>query len=154
MPKKSKNEFDFGGYLQSEGLQFKRLNDQGQPVVLDTQSNQEGVFDVDGLLGSLGTTRNDTNISYNTMDNPVNISPLTVADRAKVKGLGNERGSVKFLRNKFEQVFPHEEKGLLVKNAGVWHQVDPTGLGGGNPWEMAKELTKDIADLSDIGLNA
>lgn len=153
-----KQQFDFGSAIKEDGFEFVRQDNQGRTFVRDVQSGQEGVYDVEGLLNELGTNSNETKVIFNTTDNPIPISPLSFTERAKVKGFGNERGAIKFLREKFDKVLPSEDNGLLVQKNGVWHQVDPTLLsqlrGGANPWEITKELVKDVADLGDIGLNA
>ena len=153
MPNGHKNVFDMGGFLNSQGLRFISKQPGQSALVEDMATGEQSQLDAEMLLNSLGTNSNETKIVFNSPENPVNISPLTVEDRAKVKGLGNARGSVRFLSQKFEAVMPHEEQGLLVMQDGIWHKVDPTGLGDGDPWEMAKELVKDVADLTDVGIN-
>jgi len=147
-----KFQYDLGQALTEVGLTFVQKNNLGQPVVRDNDTDEEFIYDLDADLRQLGVNKEDAQVVFNTQDNPIAISPLSVSERAKL-GVGNTRGGIKFLRNKFQAVVPTEDHGLLVLDKGVWKQTDPSGLGDGNAWEMAKELAKDVADLSDIGIN-
>lgn len=87
-----------------------------------------------------------------TPDDPIDISPLGVADRFKMS-FGNAKGRDAYLRKNFEDVMTTKDNGLLVKKGGKWHEVDPgtmwnLGTGGGNFGDKVYEFAKDVADLS------
>lgn len=147
-----RQQYELGQALNEVGLDFVAKNNLGQPVVRDRTSGEEFVYDLDADLRQLGASRQDTQVIFNSIDKPLAISPLNAGERAKL-AVGNERGGIKFLRNKFDAVVPSEDNGLIVLDDGVWKQVDPSGLGGGDAWEMARELGRDVADLTDIGIN-
>ncbi len=79
-------------------------------------------------------------------DSPINKSPVDLVDRLRFS-LGNKAGVIKDLQKKFEAVEQDQKGNLLVKSQGLWHRVDPKGLGDGDPWERTKELIGDTADL-------
>lgn len=81
----------------------------------------------------------------------INSSPISVEDRARLS-VGNESGKIKFLRENYGAVTRSKSGDLLVqdKTSKLWHQVDPSGLGDGNPWEKTKELVKDVTELAPI----
>lgn len=75
----------------------------------------------------------------------INISPVETADRMKL-ALGNAKGGMNYLKNKFDDVSYDKDKGVVVKKDGVWHQVDPSGWGGGNAWDKTKEVANTLAE--------
>lgn len=78
---------------------------------------------------------------------PINTSPLTVEDRAKLS-VGNEAGKLKYLKQRFGDVKRAKNGDLLVKNSdGLWYRTDPEGLGSGDAREQTKEILADAADL-------
>ena len=81
----------------------------------------------------------------------INISPISVEDRARLS-VGNESGKIKFLRENYGAVTRSKSGDLLVQDkvSKLWHQVDPSGLGDGNPWEKTKELVKDVTELAPM----
>lgn len=83
----------------------------------------------------------------------VDVSPVGIGDRAAI-GIGNQAGALQYLKSKFEDAQVTKEGAMVVKKDGRWHQVDPSGLGGGTLFDKAKEGVKDIADLGDVAANA
>jgi hypothetical protein len=77
---------------------------------------------------------------------PLNKSPVDVTDRIKY-AFGNKEGIVKDLKTKFEDVTQDKYGNYIVKSQGLWHRVDPKGLGDGDPWQRTKELVADAADV-------
>lgn len=74
----------------------------------------------------------------------INKSPLSLADRIKMS-LGEERGNLKFLKEKYSEVQTMRSGALAVKDKdGMWYQVDPDGAGQGDAWDRTKEIAKDI----------
>ncbi len=82
-----------------------------------------------------------------TEESPINSSPVSVKDRL-VLSLGNEKGKIKYLKENYQDAKVGADGNYLVKNQGMWHRVDPTALGDGDPWEKTKELFKDTVDLA------
>lgn len=84
--------------------------------------------------------------------NPINRSPVSAEDRAKLS-LGNMPGKLKFLKERFEDAQPDKDGNILVKQNGLWHAVDPKGLGNVDPWQLTKKIvgstvpsyTRDLA---------
>ncbi len=82
-------------------------------------------------------------------------SPVGLMDRAKL-ALGNVKGNVNYLKKNFEEVQYIADKGLVVKEKGVWKQVDPSALGG-DGWtisEAIKDLVEGGASLAAPALGA
>ncbi len=77
---------------------------------------------------------------------PINKSPVDIQDRLAL-ALGNKKGVQSYLKSKFEDVQEDKSGKLLVKDKGLWHRVDPNGLGDGDAWERTNELIKDMADI-------
>lgn len=74
----------------------------------------------------------------------INKSPLSLMDRMKMS-IGDERGNMNFLKEKFGDVQRMRSGSLAVKNSdGMWYQVDPNGAGSGDAWDRTKEIAKDI----------
>jgi hypothetical protein len=83
----------------------------------------------------------------------LNVSPVGVADRAAI-GIGNQAGALQYLKTKFDDAQVTKEGAIVVKKGNTWHQVDPSGLGGGSLLDKAKEFGKDVSDLGDVAANA
>jgi len=82
----------------------------------------------------------------------INRSPLGFWDRAALS-IGDERGTMKFLKEKYQDVKPMRSGALAVKDKdGLWYQVDPEGSGQGDPWEWSKDIVAD--HLGTIGTTA
>lgn len=143
---KKLGKFDMKGYLAESNLKLVDVTTDGKYVAQDVEGNT-GELDVQGIVKELGIPLDKVDIEFNSPDEPLETSPVSLPDRARLE-FGNEKGSISFLKNKFEAVVPHPEKGLLVKNKGVWQQVDPTGLGEGDPWKMAQELGADLVETT------
>lgn len=144
MADKPRSLINMGDYLQSKGYEFSRIDDAGQHYVIDP-NGEEVKFDAPGFLKSKGYDPDKFDVQFNKPTEALDISPLGIIDRGKM-ALGNARGNVNYLKSKFDQVAVDPEQGVLVKNKGVWQKVDPAGLGGGDAWEMSKELAKDLTE--------
>lgn len=156
MPTKKPQRFDvhLGKMFQDEGYEFLRMGNSGFPVVRDIETGKEQEFDDIQFLKAEGVDPAQANISYNTPDQALPESPLSITQRAAFAGAGNEKGQIDFLKRNFEDAIPHKDKGWVVKENGVWKQVDPSMFASSDPWEMAKEFGKEMADQSDVVLNA
>jgi hypothetical protein len=144
--------FDAEAMMRDEGLQLLGRNDDGTLRIKD-RDGSEGILDLPQMLKDNNINPNTLDVQINTPKSALNISPVGVMDRAKLM-LGNAQGKIGYLKNKFEDVKYDKDTGLVVKNKGIWHTVDPEGLGGGDPWEMTKELVKDVIDVGDIAGSA
>lgn len=154
MKKENKPTVDLNAALQSQGLTFKGRTSTGDILVEDSQDGSEKELNFNGILETaskqLNAKPDDIEFEFNSPDSALNISPLSVTERAKLKGFGNEKGKLNWLKSKYSQVGVSENNGLVVKDKdGVWKDIDPSGLDSivQDPWELAK----DLADLVDIG---
>jgi len=148
----NKPTVDLGAALQSQGLEFRGRADNGDITVLDSQTGEERTLDFAGIQQEAANQLNgkpeNINFEFNRPDNALNVSPVTVPDRARLT-TGNERGKINFLKKRFQDVRVTEENGIVVKDKdGVWKAVDPTGIDSfiQDPWEFAK----DAVDLLDV----
>lgn len=134
-----------GKYLEAKGLEFSRVDNDGNYFINDNEGNEKK-FRVHEFLKSKGVDTNKMDFSLNNADDPLDTSPVEIADRAALS-LGNRAGSIDYLKQKFDAVKYNPEGELVVKKSGVWHRVDPESMGG-NPWEMTRELVADLADAA------
>jgi hypothetical protein len=91
-------------------------------------------------------------VSGQSPDAPLDISPVDTMDRLRLS-VGNTKGSIGYLKQKFEDVKYQPDHGLVVQKGGLWHKVDAGALGSGDAWQKTKELIGDLADLGDVGVN-
>ena len=87
-------------------------------------------------------------------NSPIQESPVSSGDRFRLS-FGNQAGSVKFLKDKFEDAQINQDGELVVKDQGFWKTVDPSGLGDTTGWDFADKVAKkgeegwrDLLDLS------
>lgn len=159
-----KHLFELNSWLTDNGMEFVDKGPNGSVRVKDADG-EIGELDVQSIVKDLGGDPANTKVQYNTPEEPMNISPLDVTDRAKLS-VGNVKGSINYLSNKFgkENVKYDKENGFVVDNDGVWQRVDASGLGIKDSWEtsrnlldfakkVGKEAVSDIVDLSDLAIN-
>lgn len=147
-----KLDIDLMQGLKENGLTFKGLS-EGK-VVAEDNNGQQFDINVNDFLKSHGISPEQVgSITYNDTKSALNEAPqsLSTLDRAKLS-VGNDKGKLKYLKDKFEDAAIDEENGIVVKENGAWKKLDPSGVSQyfRDPWE----LSRDIADLSDIGINA
>lgn len=84
-----------------------------------------------------------------TSDAPINISPLSIADRFKM-ALGNEKGNINYLRSKGYNQIEINKDNIRVQdpNNGLWYNVDPKNGGDGDAWQRTKEIIADAAEFT------
>lgn len=133
--------FDAGSYLKSQGLELADGVDSSGSYSVRTPDGNTVQMDVRGYLKAKGIPVDKLQVEFNDPESAVETSPVGLEDRAKL-ALGNARGGLEYLKNKFEDAAYTEDKGLVVKKAGVWHTVDPTT----DPWDLSAELGKDIVE--------
>jgi hypothetical protein len=74
-------------------------------------------------------------------------SPVGLWDRVKLS-VGNDRGRVDYLKKQFEDVTYDPDGGLVVKDKGAWHKVDPSAFS--DPWSASEA----IADMLELGADS
>lgn len=136
-------------------MSFSRRADDGTVMVVDP-TGAERPFNLDALKSDIKakTGKSVDSVQFNTPENPVEVSPLTLGERFATRGVGNTKGSINYLKGKYDDVKYDADSGkMVVNNKGVWQSVDPSGLGGGSAWDKTKELAKEVADNSDMLLS-
>lgn len=133
--------FDAGGFLKSQGLELVDGVDEAGTYGVKTPDGEVVRMDVQGFMKSQGVPLDKLDVNLNDPSAPVESSPVDLGDRAKL-ALGNARGGLEYLKSKYEDAAYTEDKGLVVKHKGVWHTVDPET----DPWDLSKELGKDIVE--------
>lgn len=83
--------------------------------------------------------------SYNSPDAPTQIGELDIADRFAIKNAGNVKGSIGYLKERYQDAGYHPEAGLVYKENNEWKTVDPDFWGEGDVWDKGREILKDIA---------
>lgn len=119
-------------------------------------SAQQPSGDVSSYLSKLATQPAPTPTAIGPGSSPEqadDISPVGIGDRAAI-GIGNQAGALQYLKQKFDDAQVTKGGAIVVKKGDKWHQVDPSGLGGGSLLDKAYEGAKDIADLGDVAANA
>lgn len=145
-------EFKFDAWLSSKDMSLVGMGEDGRPLV-QKNNGEVAPINMEKVITSLGKDPAEVkNIRYNQPTSALDVSPLTTEQRAKLS-VGNARGSLQYLKRNFEGAEYVPDQGLVVKKGGVWHRVDPDGLGGGNAWDKTKELMKDIVDLGDVAIS-
>ena len=142
-----KQVFDVSSFMQQvQGAEFMGLDDQGQATYKD-QSGNVGPLDEAALkrhLAQNGANPAEIEFEYNTPGQAIPYSPVSAEDR-KNMSFGNNAGNTEFLKKKFDEVYTDVDKGLLVRDKGVWKQVDPSFFGEADPWEVTKALVGGAA---------
>lgn len=150
-------DFNVQAFLDDQGLEISNINEDGIYNVVDNEGN-EGTFSpqeylkaqagLDPAKVKIQATTNPLNDdgSLNQEFNPIRKSPVGLGDRIKLDW-GNEKGNIKYLKDKFEDVMAHPDYGLVVKNNGAWQQVDPDGKGVGDAYAYAQEFLADAGEL-------
>ena len=136
--------FNVQEFLASQNLQLKTTRDGVFAEGVD-ETGQPFEFSPRQYLIAQGIDPTNVDIQWNTPNQALPESPTTIADRAFLS-LGNPRGQVKWLKQKFDDAGYTAKNGLVVKDKGVWKQVDPSLLNG-DGWEISEAL-KDVADLT------
>jgi hypothetical protein len=144
--------FEATDYLNQQGIKVTGAISNGVYEV-ETDDGKKGTLDLNEVLREQGIGTKGMQYEVNTPDSPLEVSPIGMVDRAKL-ALGNEAGKLEYLKKRYNEVKYVPEKGIVVRNHGIWQTVDPEGLGEGDAWERTKELAKDVIDLGDIALAA
>jgi hypothetical protein len=156
-------KLDLSATLSNLGVELVGIDSNGDAKVRD-ENGEVKTLDINSTLTNLGV-KNAQKMQFaesNTSDEPLEYSPVTAGDRAlldirgegKVFGQAGEKDSINFLRKKFEDTKLNKNGDLVVKTKGLWHKVDPSFLGDGDPWEMTKEFGKDLAEMSQEAIDS
>ena len=144
------DDFDAAGFLKAQdGLDFQGLDDDNNHL-FKTPDGQVVPIDVNKYLTEHHKVPAQVakRSAWNTSASAQELSPVGVIDRAFLATC-DAKGNVEYLKKRFEDVKYDTEKGITVRNKGVWQQVDPSGLGSGDAWQMSKEFAKDV--IGDLG---
>lgn len=148
-------DFDVSEHMQATyGAKLKGINSAGLPEFEDSKGE---IYEVNPqeLLKGMGEDVSNFDIAINSPDTALPISPVSAKDRALLR-LGNsavnETGKVKFLEQNYGQVFPHPEKGLLIKKDGAWHELDPDFFKGNDPYKATAQIMKGFGKAAEMGV--
>ncbi len=134
-------QFKVSEFLSSQGL--KLTGRDGDALLVETTDGKPGKFVPQEFLKAQGVDPTGLEIEINSVDNPIPDSPVGLFDRAKLS-LGNSRGGMEYLKSKYDNVAYNPDQGLLVKDKGAWHKVDPDMFD--DPWS----LSEAIADTAEF----
>jgi hypothetical protein len=146
MPLDQKPILDLQKFLESQGTFIADIDPESGAVKVDGRTGS-GYLDIDGFASALGVDRDSLQI--NKPESAIDRSPLSANERADLS-FGNFKGSKDYLSKKFEAVSYSPDKGMVVKDKGIWYTVDPSALGSGDPWEKTKELYKDVMEFAPM----
>jgi len=149
----SKDFFDAGSFLEANDMEFVGVSTSpGLVRIRDLTSDdprQVVEMNLKAWASTQGVAFDELDVAYNKPSNALNEAPVGMdsATRAKL-AIGNARGNVKYLADKFEAVDIDPDNGMVVKEQGLWKRVDPSGIGQyvRDPYEFAR----DFADLADV----
>lgn len=164
-PKEPQDIFELHSWLTDNGMTFNGKDQMGNVMVTDVDG-EKGTLDVANIVKDHGGDPAKVKVEYNTPDEPLNVSPLDITDRAKLS-LGNVKGSINYLSKKYGEgnVKYDKDNGFVVDNEGVWQRADAQGLGIVDAWKssrdlldfakkVGKEAVGDVADVTDLAINA
>lgn len=84
---------------------------------------------------------------------PINQSPVSIGDRFKL-ALGNEKGSLDYLKKNFQDATKDSEGNLVVKQGSTWYRVSPKGLGDTDPWSSTKDVLHNLSTMGKEALGS
>lgn len=148
-------DLDVSADLAREGLSIVGMDENNEPIVADADGKEftlprqavyEKIYSEDPTLSQEGIKPEQIKLQLNSSSKPINQSPVELQDRAALS-FGNVKGSINYLRKRFDDAKYDPEAGFVVNKGGAWHRVDANWLGRGDAWEKTKELVKDSADI-------
>jgi hypothetical protein len=142
-PTQSGPRFDAEGYMAAHNLTFKKLTDDGKALV-ETETGEQGHIDFKDVLKKEGLNP-DAQINYNSPESAQNDSPVGLIDRLKLS-VGNAKGSVEYLKSKFQGATADAKGDLVVNDKGVWKRVSMDGISNDDGWK-ASEILGHVADF-------
>jgi hypothetical protein len=154
MPKKF--DFTVSQFLSTQGMQI--LGGTGDALDVEDAQGNQFTFSPQEYLSSQGVQAEDVDIQINTPKEAIPESPLGVLERGKL-AFGNVKGNVNYLKQQYEDVRVDEDKGIVVKDNGMWKTVDPTNIrffaGEGqttDPWNLSEALADVVEGVAGEGL--
>jgi hypothetical protein len=141
-----RGHFDGQTFLADNGLTLVGAGANDGEVRVNDSYGNPATLNMKKIMGQAGINPNETDIQMNSPDTAVQTSPVGFGDRIRL-ALGNAKGQIDYLKANYQDA-QLKDGDLYVKDKGVWHTVDPSGLGDGNGWDIAKEFAGDIADLT------
>ncbi len=69
-------------------------------------------------------------------------SPLGMEERFTLNGLGNEKGILKALQQRFEAVERDADGDYSVREKGVWYKMDGSAFGDADSWKITQGIVK------------
>lgn len=151
-------------YLEQIGatLVTNQVGPNGRPLV--SKDGNQFELDMSPVLEKAardaGIKREDLKLGdLNTPDQAFTVSPLSIPQREAIYTARTEKDAVKYLKQSFDDVKVHPDKGLLVKQHGVWREADPSMFANGLSIESLKEFGKDalvkgVPEAISAGLGA
>jgi hypothetical protein len=134
-------EFDLYQMAKDQGKVFDSIGPTGNPIFVDDKGNKKE-FDVQGFAKeALGVDPKEVTFTINNPDTAIPTSPLTPGERA-MWATGDAKTYKDAMSKRFQDTAYDPEKGLMVKDQGVWKQLDPSFFEGGDPWKITENLTK------------
>lgn len=141
-------KFNLEENLQEQGYKLKDMKSPSVAIIEDGAGNQKEM-DIASNLKDAGYNLKDVEISVNSPDTAIATSPLSAEDRHKMS-VGNSAGIYKYLKSRYQDVSQDSNGDWVIKKNNAWSKADP-GLGdilaSGNPYEITKEISKDIIDV-------
>jgi hypothetical protein len=132
--------FDMEKFLMDQGMEITGPSQSPGVVKVMGMDGSEKMLNVDKLANDMGAK----NYQLNKPSAALDESPVGFLDRGKL-AVGNARGSLEFLKRKFQDAKYVENDGLVVKEGGFWKRVDPNGVDLGDAWDVAKALGEGAA---------
>ncbi len=148
-PTKQKTPIDAGRFLADQGIKVIGVDPESEDLLSEFPDKSTGPLKKEQVIADLQLPNTeDFAVEWNSPEKAVAESPVSLVDRLKLTTTKEAR-SLPFLKARFEDAMVDPKQGVLVKHKGVWHQVDPSGLGSGDAWAKTKELAKDVVDTAD-----
>jgi len=149
----SKKGFDTSVFLNQNGVKIIAPgSERGRLIVENDESGERKEINVSELLTRRGIDPNEFNFVLNRPETALPTSPLSVFERLLVKGLGNRRGQISWLKKNFEDVAEiPDSRDLVIQKDGVWHRVDGEIFSNPDPWSWSRGIVKEIfSDVADV----
>jgi len=145
----NKSGFDVTTFLTENNMKVISVGgERGNLIVENDITGDRREINAAEVLGQAGIDPNAFNFVLNRPATALPTSPLSVAERFQVIGLGNRKGQISWLRDNFEDVAEvPESRDLVVKQDGVGHRVDGDNFSQPDSWEWTKEVIADVAGV-------
>lgn len=137
---------DVSGALANEKLTVVGHDDAiGLPLVQNA-AGQVGTFDARQYAKAKTGQDIPANVKfqYNTAANPVQASPESVTSRLMLENFTDDKSKLAYLTQKYGEVIPDKNNGLVVNNNGVYQAYDPRFFNTYNPRELAEGFVEQL----------